>query len=177
VTRTWGIVAAMLLASAQARAAEPAPDACKLVTLSDVDAALGGGFAITPDPFAGKMSGESSTCVYGKGPGNSASIFIIRNLGGSARIAVLARQQAQKRAGRSVTPIPGLCDAAFSVAINPKKANVIAAKGVWQVETEVMVGGTADARAAQKLAEVACASLSQGVLAAHPLDPPAASRE
>lgn len=157
--QTWGILAAWFLAPALAGAADPAPDACKLVTASDVNAVLGGGFQVTPDPFAGKMSGESSTCVYAKGPGNSASIFIIRNPGGSAKSAVLARQQSQKRAGRSVTPIPGLCDAAFSVAINPQKTNVIAAKGVWQVEMEVIVGGKADAQAAQKLAELACSRL------------------
>lgn len=157
--QTWGILAALFLAPALGGTADPAPDACKLVTASDVDAVLGGGFQVTPDPFAGKMGGESSSCVYASGPGNSASIFIIRNPGGSAKSAVLARQQSQQRAGRSVSSIPGLCDAAFSVAINAQKTNVIAAKGVWQVETEVIVGGKADAQTAQKLAAVACSRL------------------
>lgn len=157
--QAWGALAAALLAALPAPAAEPAPDACKLVTATDVSAVLGGGFQLVPDPFAGKMSRESSTCSYAKGPGSSASIFIIRNPGGEAKAAVLGRQQAQKRAGRAVTPIPGLCDAAFSVDINAQKTNVIAAKGVWQLETEVIVGGKADAQAAQKLAGVACSRL------------------
>jgi hypothetical protein len=54
---------------------------------------------------------------------------------------VIGRQDSQRRAGRCVTPVPGLCEAAFVLEISPKKANVVAAKGIWQVETEVIVGG------------------------------------
>jgi len=49
--------------------------------------------------------------------------------------------------------------AAFVLEISPKKANVVAAKGIWQVETEVIIGGKPDAPAAQKLAKVACSRL------------------
>jgi len=72
---------------------------------------------------------------------------------------VIGRQESQRRAGRSVTPIPGLCEAAFVLDISPKKANVVAVKGIWQVETEVIVAGKPDAPAAQKLAKVACSRL------------------
>lgn len=157
--QTRRALAAAVLAATTAGAAEPAPDACTLVTASDVNGQLGAGYQLVPDRFAGKMSSESSTCLYGKGPGNSASVFVIRNPGGNAKGAVLGRLQAQKRAGRAVTPIEGLCDAAFSVVINAQKTNVIAARGVWQVETEVIVGGRSDATAAQKLAAGACSRL------------------
>lgn len=158
--RMWSILAAALLAAPPAHSATPVPDACTIVTASDVSTAVGPGFNVLPDPFGGKMrSGESSTCSYAKGPGNVAAIFIIRNPGGSAKSAVLAREQQQKRAGRTVASIPGLCDAAFSVTINAQKTNVVAAKGGFQLETEVIVGGKADAAAAQKLAALACSRL------------------
>lgn len=158
--RRWTILGAALLAAPPAQPAAPVPDACTIVTASDVNAAVGPGFHAVPDPFGGKKrSGESSTCTYAKGPGNVAAIFIIRNPGGNAKSAVLAREQSQKRAGRTVTTIAGLCDAAFSVAINAQKTNVVAAKGGFQVETEVIVGGKADAAAAQKLTALACSRL------------------
>jgi hypothetical protein len=52
-----------------------------------------------------------------------------------------------------------VCDAAFVLVLSPQKANVVAGKGLWQVETEVLVGGKPDTQAAQKLAGVACSRI------------------
>lgn len=40
-----------------------------------------------------------------------------------------------------LTPVLGLSEAAFVLVVSPKKTNVIAAKGIWQVEMEVTVAG------------------------------------
>jgi len=95
---------------------------------------------------------------YRKEGSDTAAIAILRTSGG-AKAAVIGRQESQRRTGGSVTPIPGLCEAAFVLEVNPKKAKVVAAKGIWQVETEVSVAGKPDAPAAQKLAKVACSRL------------------
>ena len=136
------------------------PDACKLVSGADVTAALGAGFQLVDNPLAAKLAknSEYSGCLYRKEGSGTVAIAILRTSSG-AKAAVIGRQESQRRAGRSVTPVPGLCEAAFVLVISPKKTNVVAAKGTWQVETEVTMAGKPDAPAAQKLAKVVCSRL------------------
>jgi hypothetical protein len=94
------------------------PDACKLLTLSDVTTVLGAGYV--PGPAEARINtSEMSGCLYQRGAGNLVAIAILGAPNGDARAAVLARQDSQKRFGRTVTPLPGVCDAAFTVAISP----------------------------------------------------------
>jgi len=134
------------------------PDACKLVTLADVTGALGAGFTQNP---AGALanSGDMSACLYQKGPTNTVAIAVLGAPDDDAKAAVLTRQDRQRRAGRTVTPLPGVCDVAFTVSITPSNTTLIAAKGPWQVEFQVVAGGKPDATAEQKLAKAACARL------------------
>src|SRR5262245_58512395 len=113
------------------------PDACRLITLADVTTALGRGFA------RGAMSevanGGSSSCFYDRDPKTSVAISILPGPNRNARAAVLGRRQRYETAGHSVAPLAGLCDAAFSVVIDPGNALVVAANGHWQMDVQVLI--------------------------------------
>jgi hypothetical protein len=134
------------------------PEACKLLTLSDVTAVLGAGYAQGP-MMAITNTSEMSTCLYQHGQGNSVAIAILPAPSGDAKGAVLSRQESQRRFGRTVTALPGVCDVAFVVEITPANTTLISAKGPWQIEYQIMTGGKPDANAEQQLAKVVCARL------------------
>ncbi len=131
------------------------PDACKLITLADVTTALGRGFAKGPISELAN-SGEISSCFYRKDPKTTVAISILEGANHSGKAAVLGRQQRYQTAGHSVAPLAGLCDAAFSVVITPSNAIVVAAKGPWQMDVQVLVSGRPNLQAAQTLTKTAC---------------------
>jgi hypothetical protein len=131
------------------------PDACKLITLADVTAALGHGFTKGTVTEVANV-GESRSCVYHRDPRTSVAISIVPGPTRSAQAAVLGRRQRYEIAGHSVAPLAGLCDAAFSVVIAPSDALVVAAKGRWQMDIQVLVAGRPNLQAAQTLTKTAC---------------------
>lgn len=95
------LVAIVLLAPTSARAAETkALEACKLLTLQDVQNDLGGGFA--PAPSAGPTA-----CAYRRSSDDLAGLVAFHGSVDAAK-ALKERQELQKKAGRAVTPVPGL---------------------------------------------------------------------
>ena len=136
-------------------AASQPPKACTLLTLADVTAVLGAGYAQGPDVAITNTS-EISTCVYQRGRGNSVAIAILPAPNGDAKGAVLSRQQSQQRFGRAVTPLLGVCDVAFVVVITPTNTTLISAKGPWQIELQITTGDKPNPDAEQRLAKTVC---------------------
>jgi hypothetical protein len=101
-------------------------------------------------------SGEMSSCFYRKDPKTTVAISILAGPNNNGKAAVLGRQQRYQTAGRSVAPLAGLCDAAFSVVITPSNAIVVAAKGQWQLDVQVLIAGRPNLQAAQTLTKRAC---------------------
>jgi type IV secretory pathway VirB2 component (pilin) len=135
------------------------PEACKLLILSDVTAALGAGYALGP-AFSLANTSEMSSCLYQHGRGNSVAISILAAPGGDAKSAVGARAAGQKAFGRTVTTLTGVCDAAFVVVITPANTTLISGKGSWQIEYQVVTGGKPDPEAEQRFAKIVCSKLT-----------------
>jgi hypothetical protein len=131
------------------------PDACKLITLADVTAAVGRGF--TKGTMVELASaGPTSSCLYRRDPKTTVAISILPGPNRNAKAAVLGRRQRYETAGHPVAPLAGLCDAAFSVVIAPSDAIVVAAKGQWQMDVQVLISGRPNLQAAQTLTKAAC---------------------
>ncbi len=111
-------------------------------------------------PAAAQMNtSEISTCLYQKDAGSSVAVGILPAQDKNGKAIVLARQAMMKNGGRSVTPIPGLCDAAFTMAIKPDNTTLVAGKGPWQVEVQAVVAQKPNVDAEQKIARTVCSRL------------------
>jgi len=152
ISLTGSIVPAMLFFGTSISAP---PDACKLITLADVTAALGRGFTKGAVSEVGN-GGQSSSCLYHRDSKTSVAISMLPGPNHNAKAAVLGRRQRYETAGHSVAPLAGLCDAAFSVVIAPGDAIVVAAKGQWQLDVQVLISGRPNLQAAQTLTKTAC---------------------
>jgi xanthine/CO dehydrogenase XdhC/CoxF family maturation factor len=136
------------------------PDACAILTLSDVTTAMGTGYGRKASPFTAPTSaGVSTSCQYGKGDSSVVALFVTRVQGGDPDQAMTDRQARYQQSAHTVTRLPSLCDEAFIVVVDPKLTLLVAAKGPWQVDLQVMRDGTPDDQAAKSLATAACARL------------------
>lgn len=148
------VVAAFSLSRAAPAQTRP-PDACAVVTQSDVTAVLGTGYL--KDPTSGKFdSGDHRSCLYQKGKGTTVAVTVMQAPDDDGKAAVTGRQELQKKGGREVTPLPDVCDAAFGIVISPTQSIVIAGLGKWQMDLQVMTGGKPDNVSAGKVAQSAC---------------------
>jgi len=127
------------------------PDACKLLAPGDVQAVLGNGFA--PVPNIVKAS-DYSVCTYIRGAGEVAGIMV---LGGSPT-AIAALRGRAKMLGSKATPVAGLGEGAFRVAMG-NTAGVWFGKGEWQVNAEIKGGSASMHEQVQKLAKLVLSRL------------------
>ena len=134
------------------------PDACTVLTLADVAAEVGSGYAKSS---TGELlnSSEISSCLYQKGAGTTVALTVMRAPEDDGRAAVTARQEGQRRGGRTVASLSSACDTAFSIIISPSQAIVLGGKGPWQLDFQVVTGGKPDVAAAGRVASAACKHL------------------
>ena len=143
------------------------PEACTLLTLADVSSALGTGYAVFTLPGISSTTAESSECTYtkGAGTGNAVSLLVLAAPDSDAKATVAARQARMIAGHHQVTPLEGLCEAAYYDDASPLQvkapfqAQLVFAKGPWQLFLQVNTGGKPDMAAAQALAGVVCSRL------------------
>ena len=130
------------------------PDACTLVTQSDVTAALGAGWATGPAETR-THTADLSSCYYYKGVGNVVAFSILRAANGNAKKTVADRQVnvAKKHA---VVAMPELCEGGFSESLSKSNTTIIAAHGKWQVQLQVLKNNLPDVVASKILVAAAC---------------------
>jgi hypothetical protein len=133
------------------------PDACTLVTLDDVRAALDAGWTASPPSLNAHLPLLSS-CSYQNGMGNLVAFSIQSPQGGNAKDAV-SKLQASVSVKHVVVALPDLCDGGFSEVNTKKITTVYAAKGKWQLEIEVLRGDKPDVDAGKALVAGACKRL------------------
>jgi len=126
------------------------PDACKLLTLGDVQAMLGNGFA----PAPGGMASDYSACTYKRGSGEVAGIIVLK---GTPTAADALKERA-KILGSKATPVTGLGEGAFRVAFG-NIAGVWFGKGAWQANAEIKGSSAPEVAQVQKLAGIVLSRL------------------
>jgi hypothetical protein len=152
------LLAAFLAVAAFGSAARSdPPDACTLVTLSDVDSTLGGDWAAAPASMNVHTS-DMSGCYYSKGMGNLVAFSIVRVKDGNAKKAV-SKLQTNVAVKHKVAALPALCEGGFSEVLTKKNTTVYAAKGQWQVQLQVERDGAPDVERATALVKRACERL------------------
>ena len=133
------------------------PDACTLVTLADVRAALDADWTASPPSLNAHLPTLSS-CSYQKGMGNLVAFTIQNAQGGNAKEA-LSKFQASVSVKHTVVALPDLCEGGFSEVNTKKITTVYAAKGKWQLEINVLRGDKPDVDAGKLLVAGACKRL------------------
>jgi len=133
------------------------PDACTIVTLADVRAALGAEWTASPTSLNAHLP-ELSSCSYQKGMGNLVAFSIQSAKGGNAKDAV-SKLQASVSVKHKVVALPDLCEGGFSEVNTKKITTVYAAKGKWQLEIEVLRDDKPDVDAGKVLVAGACKRL------------------
>src|SRR5215470_4718422 len=120
-----------------ARGDSAAPIACELLTLDDVRAALGATWTASPASL-NTNTDKMTTCYYQNGMGNIVAFSMVYPPKGDSKTE-LAKRQKNVSVTHVVVAIPDLCEGAMTEVITPKNTTLIAAKGTWMVQIQVMV--------------------------------------
>jgi hypothetical protein len=134
------------------------PDACKMLTIEDVTAALGPGYTPGPDDTH-IQTATMSGCQYRKDRLNFVQVSITPAEGGDSKAVLRKRRETFERKNRGVIEVPAVCSDAFVVALSSTTAKVMTAKGEWNTELEVLVDGKGDTSTGQTLARAICSRL------------------
>jgi len=137
-----------LLASAAVQAQATAPPPCKLLTVEDVKAALGGTWQVWQD------LGSEEVCVFQASPTSLVTLTLYHDPMGAEKILEVRRQLA----GDAAKPVDGLGPGAFRLQMS--SANSIAfGKGQTVARLEMSNAAATDAAILEKLAQAAYARL------------------
>jgi hypothetical protein len=148
-------LATAALASLVAAAAQSTPpNACATLPPGDVATVLGPGWSQTPSTMAAHMANLES-CSYTKGVGQMVAFSILRPEGGSAKKDV-AKRQKNVAVKHKVTALPDVCEGGFSYVSTPTITTLVAAKGKWTVQINVIIANKPDTAAERKLTVAAC---------------------
>ncbi len=139
-----------LLTTPQAPAA---PDACALLGLDRIGVVLGRGWRRAEGP---PTPPGTSRCEWRRGASESAVLTVTPVADGDARAALGLRQAGHQRLGRSVTPLPTVCDGAFAVEITATSHVTTAARRTWLLDAQVRMTGRPNASAERSLLVFAC---------------------
>jgi len=155
--RVLMLVPIVLTSYAQFTPRHTAPIACQLITLDDVHAALGASWVASPASF-NTNTDKMTTCYYQNGVGNLVAFSLVYAPKGDAK-AEVAKRQKNVSVTHTVTAIPDLCEGAFAEVITAQNTTLIAAKGEWVVQVQVMVAKKPDVEAEKTLAAGVCKRL------------------
>jgi hypothetical protein len=145
-----GAAAIVLAAAAQATP----PNACTTLPPADIATVLGAGWVQTPSTMATHMA-DLESCSYTKGVGQMVAFSILRPPGGNAKKDV-AKRQKNVAPRHKVTKLPDVCEGGFSYASTATITTLVAAKGKWEVQINVIIENKPDTASERKLIVAAC---------------------
>lgn len=152
-------LATAALASLVAAAAQSTPpNACATLPSADIAAVLGPGWVQTPSTMAAHMA-DLESCSYTKGVGQMVAFSILRPQGGNAKKDV-AKRQKNVAVKHKVTALPDVCEGGFSYVSTPTLTTLVAAKGKWTVQINVIIENKPDTASERKLVVAACERMS-----------------
>jgi hypothetical protein len=153
------MIAAIAFAiTAFARPQAAPPDACATLPPEDIAAVLGAGWTQTPSSMAAHLA-DLVSCSYTKGVGNMVAFSLNRAPGNNAKVAVPKRMENVK-VKHPVTLLPDICEGGFSYASTKTITTLVAAKGAWEVQINVIIENKPDTASEAKLAVRACKRMS-----------------
>jgi hypothetical protein len=142
---------ALLIASAAWAARALPMKACELLTVKDIESALGAGY--TPKEILDNQI--MSACAYTKGKGDAVSITLKQEFQGAAQILKMEQDGLKQRGGQT-TPVSGLGEGAYYLLDSGKDVFLLNfGKGNLRVIVSVDSSGKPNIDAALKLAKIA----------------------